>query len=117
MDELNLSDLIVVMDAGISTEKNVDFLKNRGLHWITLMRGRKQAVPDRKADCRMELKDGGLLRLWSLEVKEEERLVYVHSSNRQETNDSILDLKRTAYEEELIAVGRGAFTTPASQRL
>ena len=107
IDGLNLSDPIVVMDAGISTEKNLDFLKNRGLHWITLMRGRKQAVPDRKADCRMELKDGGLLRLWSLEVKEEERLVYVHSSNRQETNDSILALKRTGYEEELIALDRG----------
>ena len=98
---------LVVMDAGISTKENLDFLKSQGLDWIRVLRGQKPAAPQGKPDARMTLEGGTVLKAWSMEKKDGEHLIWVHSSQRQKKEEAILERHRTAFETALIRLHEG----------
>ncbi len=96
----------VIMDAGIATQENVAYMKEKGLNWICVQRTKAPAVPDREPEQAFETAGGVRIRAWELskadrnledaqenEREDPERFVYVHSEARQATEEQILASK------------------------
>ncbi len=111
----------VVMDAGIATEANVAYLKEKKLDWICVQRTKAPAVPTREPDQAFETAGGVKIRSWELskkgrepqekgpkegeseenELEDQEQFVHVHSEARQATEEQIFATKCAKYEEAL----------------
>ncbi len=120
----------VVMDAGIATEENVAYLKEKKLDWICVQRTQAPAVPTREPDQAFETAGGVKIRSWELsqkdrepqekepkegeseedELEDQERFVYVHSEARQATEEQIFATKCAKYEEALTKLHKGLST-------
>ena len=98
---------LVVMDAGLSTKDNLALLKDRGLGWITVVRGHKESVPDRVPDATIETQSGSLLKAWELEEKDGDRRIQVYSPGRKLKEDAILEKFRKDYEGALLDLEAG----------
>ncbi len=116
----NLSDETptVIMDAGIATEQNLAYLKEKKMNWICVQRTTSPAVPTQAPQEEFETAGGVKIRAWELldedaqqgeseELKAPERFVYVHSAARQATEEQILASKCTKYEEALTKLHEG----------
>ena len=115
----------VVFDGGIASEGNLAWLRERGLHWITVER-RRQPAPEREPDTLWESAGGRELKIWRLaaeEASEEEAgekeaedgaataggeaRLCVWSPARDKDEQSLLDRKRERFEAELRALHEG----------
>ncbi len=97
----------VVMDAGIATESNLEWLGEQGCHWIAVSRGKKQPEPEGEPDIRLETKAGDAVKAWKLEAGEKEAKLRVAGEGRKKTEDSILARQRRRFEEGLTRLHEG----------
>ena len=97
----------VVMDAGISTESNLEYLNDLGLRWITVERKRPDKVPSGEPDCVLDLSEERRLYLWEVSRTDSDRLIYVHSTSRKKVEDELLRVKREAFEQGLKKLDEG----------
>ena len=110
----------VIMDAGIATEENIAYLKEKELDWICVRRTNAPAVPIQEPEQAFETAGGVKIKAWELpelqesepepeehEIKDQERFVYVHSEARQATEEQILASKCAKYEAALTKLHEG----------
>ena len=92
----------VVMDAGIATEDNIRWLKEKGYHWICISRQARQAPPDCDPDATLYTTAKHLVETWRISDDSADELkLYVRSEGRQLTEASILARRRAKLEAEL----------------
>jgi len=92
----------VVMDAGIATQENIEYLRDRGMDWICVDRRATPPKPTAKPEAQFTTAGGVQVKAWKLPREEEgELLVFIHSEAKQWKEDQILAKKRTDFEAEL----------------
>ncbi len=96
----------VIMDAGISTEANLAWLRAGGYHWITVRRG-VSAPPGREADAAFETRAGHDARAWRLAAGDDEAHLCVWSHERQQKDEAVLARQRHNFEDALRALHGG----------
>lgn len=87
----------VVFDGGITSAANLEWLRERGLHWVTVER-RRQAPPERAPDRLWESAGGRELMVWRLRAEEfeggPEARLCVWSPARDKDEQAMLERKR-----------------------
>ena len=96
----------VIMDAGISIEAMLAWLRARGYHWITVRRG-VSAPPEREADAAFETRAGHDARAWRLETGDGETHLCIWSHARQQKDEAMLARHRRNFEDALRALHDG----------
>ena len=92
----------VIMDAGISTNDNLKFLKENGYDWICISRKAREVPPDRAPDSTLHTKAKHLVEAWRISDKDADELqLYARSEGRRQTEASILARRRSKLEAEL----------------
>ena len=107
IEGLNGSKPTVIMDAGITTEANLAYLKEQGLNWIGVQRTKTPAVPNRKPDQIFQTTSEMQVRAWKLEEENAEQRVYLHSEARQAVSDQIVTTKRVKLEAAIAHLNEG----------
>ena len=97
----------VVMDAGIATEANINWLEAAGYQWICVSRGQKYRQPEREADETLKTKANHTVRAWKLQQSATEALVYVVSEAKQHRQTEIVLKRRQKFEEALRTLHEG----------
>ena len=97
----------IIMDAGIATQENLDWLRGENLDYICVHRGKTPEAPDRDADQTIHTKAGQLARLWTLDESDDELRLYVFSEARKAVADQILETKRLKFEDDLTRLHNG----------
>ena len=92
----------VVLDAGIATEENVVWLRERGYGWICVSREARSAPPEGAADITLTTSAQQEVLAWKLEGEDEGevRLVAVSEAKRA-TDEAMLARRRKRYEAAL----------------
>ncbi len=88
------------MDAGIVSEANIAWLRERGCQWMAVDRRRCPAAPACKPDCSLRTSASHRMRIWRSPASDEVRL-RLHSSGREHIERSINDAHRLRLEEAL----------------
>ncbi len=96
----------IIMDAGLSTEANLAWLRARGYHGITVRRS-VLAPPGREADAAFETRAGHQARAWRLEAGDDEAHRCVWSHERQHKDAAVLARQRRTFEDALCALHDG----------
>ena len=113
----------VVFDGGIVSAENLAWLREQGLHWITVERPRR-AAPERAADTLWQSAGGHQLQIWRLSTAEagleagaaaerpepdpgEEARLCVWSPQRDRDEQEFLQRRRARYEACLQALHTG----------
>ena len=109
----------VVFEGGITSAENLAWLREQGLHWITVERRRKPA-PEREPDTLGASAGGHELKIWRLAAApasaaeaggqaaaDGEARLCVWSPARDQDEQSLLDRKRERFEAELRALHEG----------
>lgn len=97
----------VVLDAGIATEENVVWLRERGYGWICVSREARPAPPEGDADVTLTTSARQEVQAWKLEGDGEEvRLVAVSEAKRA-TDEAMLARHRGRYEAALSHLHEG----------
>ena len=107
IEQLNGDNPTVIMDAGITTEANLAYLKEQGLNWIGVQRTKTPPVPNREPDQVFQTTSEMQVRAWKLEEEEGERRVYLHSEARQAVSDQIVTTKRKKLEAAIAHLNEG----------
>ncbi len=95
------------MDAGIATEANLAWLREKGYGWICVNRGKRPAPPEGEPDLDLVTASSQTLRAWSLGVEDGERRIYVCSEAKKQKEDAILSATRGRFEAELTSLHEG----------
>ena len=108
----------VVMDAGIATEDNIDWLSKRGYDWVVVSRRGKPPAPEGNPDLQTTTSQGSKVYVWRLPPEGEtskddctddakEALLYIRSEHKQAGDRSIMTRKRQKFEQELQKLHQG----------
>lgn len=93
---------IVVLDAGIATEENLNYLREQGYCYLVSSRRRACEFPE---GLEMELvREVGTNTVHAAQVKQTESneiYLYCHSTQRQKKEEAMRSLLQTRFEEEL----------------
>ena len=93
---------IVVVDGGIATKDNLNYLKESGYRYIVASRSRSVDIPENlNLDLIKEDKDNKLRIGQVKDEKTKETLLYCHSEAREKKEQSICDLKQKSLEKDL----------------
>lgn len=99
---------IVVLDAGIATEANVEWLKSKGFSYVVVSRRRKQAEFDEDLAVSIREEKGNLVEAYYLESKDTGELeLHCRSSGRVEKERAIKSLFMKRFEEDLNSLKDG----------
>ena len=99
---------IIVMDAGIATEKNIEWLQQEGYHYIVVSRKRKLQMPNIKTS--VILKEEKYNRVEAVLVSNEqtnELELYCHSQAKEAKTKVMVSKASKRYEEELEKLASG----------
>ena len=97
----------VVMDAGIASEENLEWLRSEGCHWISVDRGSMPPAPEGPPDAETETAAGLGAKAWLLEKEGGEARLYVASEGRKLKEDAILARQRQRFEAGLAKLHEG----------
>ncbi len=103
----------VIMDSGIATEQNLQYLKEQGLYWITVERSITPPVPENKPDQQFETAGGVKIKAWKVTKEEKdvediaELRVFVHSGAKQAKEDQILETLCKKFVKALTTLHEG----------
>ena len=98
----------VIMDAGISTDDNLKFLRENGYDWICISRGVRKAPPDRAPDSTLRTMAKHLVEVWRISDEDADELkLYARSEGRRQTEASILARRWSKLEAELQSLHDG----------
>jgi transposase len=102
-------DRTVIMDAGIATKDNIDYLKQKQMHYIVVNRGKGEFTPDDINDMRVVFRDDD--RNLKLEVKRDQKdgevRLLCRSSGRREKETGMRGRQETRFLEGLESVRDG----------
>ena len=97
----------VIMDARISTKKNIEFLNQKGIKWLRIERNKKQPPPKTKPDSTHQTDSGSAYSLWEVSQSQEVKRVLVQSGPRKQARDNHLKREQEKLEEELTRLNKG----------
>ncbi len=122
IEKLNGATPTVIMDSGIATEQNLQYLKGQGLDWITVERSKAPPVPENKPDQQFTTAGGVKIKAWKITKKEKdvedvedekdvednaELRVFVHSEAKQAKEDQILETQCKKFVKALTTLHEG----------
>ena len=108
----------VVMDAGIATEDNIEWLSKRSYDWVVSRRGRSP-VSEGDPDLQTTTSESSEVRIWRLpdegeasahdgsEDEAKEALLYIKSEHKQAGDKLIVTRKRQQFEQDLQKLHQG----------
>ncbi len=116
IEKLNGATPTVIMDSGIAAEKNLQYLKEQGLDWITVERSKAPPVPENKPDQQFTTAGGVKIKACKVTKKEKdvedvennaELRVFVHSEAKQAKEDQILETQCKKFVKALTTLHEG----------
>ena len=96
----------VVLDAGLSTQANLAWLREREYHWITVQRGRA-ARPEGDPDAAFATRAGDDVQAWRVESADGELRLRIWSERREGKDEAIVARQRERFEREVEALRAG----------
>ena len=97
----------LIMDAGMATQANLDWMSAQGFYWICTGRTASPPVPEGDPDPALITASDVKIRAWKLPAPEGEQQVYVHSEARHAVGSRILNRKRARFEAALKDLNAG----------
>ena len=91
----------VILDAGIATEENIAWLRERGYGWICVSREVRPAPPEGEADVTLTTSAKQEVMAWRLEGDEGEVRLVAVSEGKRATEEAMLGRYRERYEAAL----------------
>ena len=91
----------VILDAGIATEENIGWLRERGYGWICVSRETRPAPPEGEADVTLTTSAKQEVLAWRLEGDEEEVRLVAVSEGKRASEEAMLGRHRERYETAL----------------
>ena len=99
---------LVIMDAGICSEANLDWLRKRGHDWITVQRGKRAALPEAGEPACFETRGGVQAKAWEVSKSgAREKLVCVWTEARHAKQEAIQERARERFQKELQGLHTG----------
>lgn len=111
---------LVVMDAGIASQKNIDYLISSGYEYLVVSRKRprcglsvdKQFDDDKACDVKVDKNENSIVRAQRVEIKDDdgntkEIELYCHSTHREAKENSMQQRVQTKFEESLNYLNEG----------
>ena len=105
-----LATLALALDAGLSTEANLAWLRTRGYPWITVQRGRAprpDAAGRRAGQRAFATRAGHPVQAWRVDSEGDETHLRVWSQQRQQKDEAIVVRRRERFEAEVRALHAG----------
>ena len=93
--------------AGIATEANIGWLRERGYGWICVSKEARPAPPEGDADLTLTTSARQEVQAWRLEGDGEEVRLYAVSEAKRATEEALLARHRARYEEALRRLDEG----------
>ena len=106
----------VILDAGIATEENIAWLRERGYGWICVSREVRPAPPEGEADITLTTSAKQEVAVWKLDGDGAEVRLYAVSEAKQATEEAMLARQRERYEAALQHLHEG-LTIPHRRKL
>ena len=91
----------VILDAGIATEENIGWLRERGYGWICVSRETRPAPPEGEADVTLTTSAKQEVAAWRLEEDEGEVRLVAVSEGKRASEEALLGRHRERYETAL----------------
>ena len=91
----------VILDAGIATEENIGWLRERGYGWICVSREVRPTPPEGEADITLTTSAKQEVLAWRLEGDEEEVRLVAVSEGKRASEEAMLGRHRERYETAL----------------
>ena len=91
----------VILDAGIATEENIGWLRERGYGWICVSRETRPAPPEGEADVTLTTSAKQEVAAWRLEEDEGEVRLVAVSEGKRASEEAMLGRHRERYEAAL----------------
>lgn len=104
---------LVVMDAGIASQENIDYLLQSGYEYLVVSRKRdKQFDDDKACDVKVDKDNNSILRAQRVEIKDDENNIqeielYCHSIPREAKENSMQQRVQTKFQESLDYLNEG----------
>lgn len=99
---------IVVIDAGMASQANIDWLKQNGYHYITVFRRKRKELPKGGEWIEVKTHANNTVRTYAVTCPElGERHLYCHSTARERREQSIKTKIQTCLENELKKLDEG----------
>jgi len=101
---------LIIVDAGIATEDNLEWLRDNHYDYLAVSRSRKREIPEELASRMVTVKEDkqSLVRaVLENDKKTEEVLVWCHSIQKQKKEEGIKNLFRQRFEEGLKKIEAG----------
>ena len=100
-------ELTVVMDAGITSQENLDWLTKQGYDWVVVDRSRP-TLPQSPPDLVTQTRQNNTVRVWrSADEGSDEVRLFIHSETRERTENSMLTAPRQRFEDALENLRQG----------
>ncbi len=86
---------LIIMDAGIASQENIDYLKDNGYEYLVVSRKKEKLFDDDKAvDVKVDKNNNAIVRAQKVVIKDEEgeieeTLLYCHSKPREAKENSM----------------------------
>jgi transposase len=106
-DIFESSKATIVMDAGIASEGNIEWLKGNGYPYIVVSRKRHRQFNEDEAVVVKQNEDGTVKAQKVIDSENKEVLLYCHSTQREKKEQSINDLFTARFEEALTYLESG----------
>jgi len=97
----------IVMDAGIATEENISWLREKQYHYLVVSRKRHREFPEEKAVVVKSDKDCTIKAYKKINEKTGEVELYCHSTRREDKERAIQNRFSTRFEEALNKLDSG----------
>jgi len=97
----------IVMDAGIATEDNINWLKKEQYHYLVVSRKRHREFSDKEAAVVKTDKDCTVKAYKKINDKTDEVELYCHSTRREDKERAIYNRFSTRFEEALDKINFG----------
>ncbi len=104
---------LVVMDAGIASQENIDYLKENGYEYLVVSRKKEKQFDETKAvEVKTDKQDNTIVRAQRVEIKNEEGNIeeielYCHSKPRELKEDSMQQRVQSKFTQALDYLGEG----------
>lgn len=93
---------VIVLDAGIATRENLEYLREHGYKYIVASRSRSCEIPDdMKLETIKEERNNSVKVAQKSDPGTDEVLIYCHSESRMKKEKGIRSLKQKRFEEDL----------------
>lgn len=97
----------VILDAGIATEENIQWLRDNNYHYIVVSRQRHREFDDEKSVVIKEVNGPDVKAQKTINPETGEVFLYCHSKAREEKEKAMFEKPQKAFEEKLESLHQG----------